>query len=322
MIEALDSSPQLEVRIPISPSASMFNRVLLIALSIRTLGPRFENTRFRISIGSPTDPGDLRKRFPWSEALDIRWSWVGAERWARWAHTANPNIGAMVEDRFFTPRSPGMPPFILFLDVDVLAIKPFLELLDPERPPVQAMMAHASPFKDHRAGWEKLFGGVAADHWFKHEHSGWKIMETAESRRLSPPYFNTGVVVMQKDAFRPYVVHMHEEALGTAAALYNSYFVDQLAFTLMLMNATLPYKTLPLRYNFPNQPAFDRLHPEELREARFIHFLRTDTIDRNRDFESRESILRLISRKDLTGSNETLRQRIEELYPSFATMLT
>jgi hypothetical protein len=78
-------------------------------------------------------------------------------------------------------------------------------------------------------------------------------------------------------------------------------------------------KPLPVRYNFPNQIEFDEFYPDELREARFIHFLRDKVVSREKDFEDEAAITNFIGRKDLTGSNELLRSRVEALHLSAAT---
>lgn len=325
--EHVSIRPRLEVRIPISPSPSMFNRALLIGLSIRLLGKQYEDTVVRVSVGAEEDEATQLPIWPdfphWAhKAQWLKWHQVPRKQYLRWRHTANPNLGAMVEDRFFCDHDFPDVENVLFLDVDVLAITPFDGLMGDWSAPVQATMAHCSPFIDHIGGWKKLLGDHLWDSVNKFEHSGWGIMEGDPHRRFSPPYFNTGVVMMNRSALRPFAVRQHEEALASTAALYNSYFLDQIAFTMMLLRTALPYSCLPLRYNFPNQHEFDVKYAGELEEVKFVHFLRTDIIDRNRDFESVEAMERLVNRTDLTGSNEVLRKRVDALLPFFKEIVS
>ena len=91
------------------------------------------------------------------------------------------------------------------------------------------------------------------------------------------------------------------------------YWVDQIGLALGLAAAGVPIRPLPLRWNFPNRPAFDAAHPAEHAEARFIHAMDTSIIGRDRDFASREAIEALAARTDLVGSNEVLRDRVQRL---------
>ena len=303
----------LEVRIPISPTASMINRVHLIAHSIRSLGGLYCDAHIRASVGSADEPFDIEAAYPHTRAAQIEWSWVPRKEFIDWGTAGNPNLAAMVNDRF-------KPPFkahrVLFLDADVLAIAPFDELFASSSD-VQGVMAHVSPFHQHTAMWEQLFtmigvqpkGGI-----FQHEHSGWGIMEFSEPRRLSPPYFNTGVM-MFSDAAAEALYQCNIDALTMLRSKVNSYFADQIALTLAMYLAGCSYEILPLRYNFPNQVEFDRKHAEELAVVKFIHFLRQDVISRGDDFVSLAAMERFAQRGGMQGSNERLRARVEELLP-------
>lgn len=305
----MNSMHSLEVRIPIGPTPSMINRVHLIALSIQSLGPEYKNVKIRASVGSV---GNFTIDAPWAEKLNVEFSKVDQTSMRKWAGRANPNIPTMVYDRYLTdmPHST----YILMLDADVLAVRPFDELMTAFASPVQAVMAHTSPFNDNHR-WKEILG-ENYQRFGEHEVSGFGIMEHDENRRLSPPYFNTGVVLMTQTLFRPYLRNLHASCLDELSHVLNSYFVDQIALTNAIIEGAVPYSTLPIRFNFPNQAEFDRKYPEDLADVRFIHFLRSDVINRDRDFESIAAIEKLVMRKDLKGSNEALRARVEELLPA------
>ena len=90
-------------------------------------------------------------------------------------------------------------------------------------------------------------------------------------------------------------------ALETVRSLYNTYFFEQIALTLALYQTGIKPRLLSLRYNYPNQRGFDIAFPEELSEIRFLHFLRTDVVNRENDFVSWAKMRKLSNRKDLNG---------------------
>ena len=302
-------STSLEVRIPISPRTHYFNRVRLITQSIREFYPE---AIVRVTVGSETAPYDIGAAERWSRQLGVEWVWVPLERSAEWQGTANPYIATMME-RF---RPPFRGDHVMMLDADILPIRPFDELFRRDDA-MLSMMAHASPFRDHIRDWRNIFAAYGlADPTFEYELSGWGAMTLDPSRRYAPPYFNTGMVLAQAQIYeRLYEPYM--TALRFVREHLNSYFFEQIALTLALVKEGLPFETLPLRYNFPNQPAFDQAYPGELENVSLLHFLRTQIVDREREFQTMETLTNLVARTDLVGSNEVLRRRVAELLPTW-----
>jgi hypothetical protein len=279
--------------------------VFFIARSIRDFYP---NTRFRVSIGAECRPFDAASRYTWSKKLDIEWHWVDSVDFKRWSGTAHPYIATMM-DRF---KPPFETDYVLMLDADVIAIAPFDELF--EHIGIAGVMAHGSPFQgDHVNTWRRLFRAYGlAEPTFEYEHSGWQSMFVDEAQRLSPFYLNTGVVFgprkTYEELYDPYM-----SALDFVRSMLDSYFFEQIGLTLAVQRTAIPVTLLPLRFNFPNQPEFDKRHPGELQDVRLLHFLRTDIINRETDFADYVSVKSLTERGDLSGSNEILRSRIHAL---------
>lgn len=299
----------LEVRIPISPRADYFNRVRLIAHSVREFYP---HAKIRVTVGADEEPRDLARELPWSDVLSIDWHWVDRGEFRTWAATEHPYIATMME-RF---RPPFGAQSVLMLDADVLVVRAFDELF-AEPGGVKAMMAHASPFPEHRRTWEELFASYGLpEPNFNYELSGWGVMELQPERRYSPPYFNTGVVfapaALLDRLYEPYIA-----ALQHVRTRMDSYFFEQIAMTLSLAKTGIPAQILPIRYNYPNQMGFDAAHPSELAQIRLLHFLRTMIVSRERDFETPAAMRELVAREDLTGSNEVLRARVAHLLERF-----
>jgi len=308
----------LEVRIAISPIEHFFNRVRFIALSIRSLGGRYANTVTRVAVGSDEEPYDLHKRLPWSRDLGIDWYWVDRDEFSSWKDSGNPYTATIVH-RF---RPPFTAHNVLALDHDVIALRPFDDLMEmiETRPSVAGVMAHVTPFptpdpKDHVRWWNDLYRAMnLAPPEFAHPLSGYGIMEKRPERRMSPVYFNSGVVLAPASLFEK-LWPSYWEATSALGTMMESYSFDQISFTLALVKERIPYSLLPLRFNFPNDPLFDEVYAQELDDARFLHFLRTSPVDRTSSFENISTISDLARRRDLAGSNELLRRRIEELLP-------
>jgi hypothetical protein len=311
-------SDWLEVRIPISPLEHYFNRIQLIACSIRSLGGRYADVRVRVTVGADQEPEDLYARLPWSRAAGVDWVWVDRADFNHWKSTQHEYIATMME-RFRPPFSTRQ---VLMLDADVLVMREFDELsnLLDSQSGIAGVMAHVSPFRagaenEHLRLWRLLFETIGLDTPpFMHEHSGWGIMEHSPERRFSPPYFNTGVVLASasilESLYAPYM-----RALNSVRGVMDSYFFEQIALTLALLETGIPAHVLPLRYNYPNQPEFDLMHSGELESVRFLHFLRTQIVQREADFASLETMEQMATRTDLGGSNELLRRRVAELLP-------
>lgn len=291
----------LEVRIPISPRPAWFNRVRLIARSIREFYPE---AMVRVSIGdAEIDPPEHY----WTRDIDdIRYNWLEKAEFMEWAGTRSEYLATMM-DRY---KPPFFGDHILMLDADVICIRRFDELF--QNPGISGVMTHVPPFG--KTDWVRLFNGFGLpdpNEW--HEHSGWGVMVTHENFRHSPPYFNSGMVFGAREAFETLSEPYFRSLAYMRRVLSDTYWFDQLGLALAMAAADVQTNILPLRWNFPNQRGFDEKHPDELADVRFIHAMREDQIHRDRDFADEAALRRLVERRDLVGSNEALRARIAEL---------
>ncbi len=308
----------LEVRVPISPRDDYFNRIHFIARSVRSLGDEYANVRVRVTVGADQDPDDLDRRMPWASQAGIDWVWVDRNEFVSWKNTQHPYIATMME-RFKPPFSTK---YVLMLDADVLVMRAFDEVVAKltAKPGIAAVMAHVSPFgfaagPEHVQWWRRMAeaANVRLPN-FDNEHSGWGLMDSDPLRRFSPPYFNTGVVLASSEVLENFY-EAYMRCLFAVRGVLDSYFFEQIAMTLALAQLGIDPIVLPPRYNFPNQSEFDQAYADDLAQVHFLHFLRNDVIDRGADFISLQKIAKLVSRKDLKGSNEALRRRMEELLP-------
>ena len=82
----------------------------------------------------------------------------------------------------------------------------------------------------------------------------------------------------------------------------------------MMYKAQVNKKLIPLRFNFPNQVEFEHKFKEDADSISILHYLRTDVVDRDQIFASKENIDAFIQRQDLVGSNDELRSRTEVIH--------
>jgi hypothetical protein len=304
---------RLEIRVPISPTPDFFRRVHFMAASLRRIGGVLADHEFVVCVGGDEEPDDLYERVPWSKNYPIIWRWADRERFR--------------QDGYWETcreicRQPARGGYLMYADADVIFVRDFSDLLDDldRSPAVAGVIAHAPPFGKTLPMeiWEKLFKdyGITTPPSI-HEHTGWGFMVNAPEHRYTPVYFNFAMVLAPAE-----IMNQISAEIVTAEDFVNrsltTFFRFQIALTLTIQKKSLPSRALPLRYNFPNDPGFDQKYPDELADVRVLHYLRCETVHRENDFADLERVAALIRRRDLEGSNEILRRRLEELYPTVA----
>jgi hypothetical protein len=303
----------LEVHVPISPRDFFFNRVRYIARSLRCFGGDLADSRIVVHVGDPSPPVDLDRLLPWAREEGIEWRWVDDEFFRRWYDSGNPYIATMM-NRF---RGGFDSQYVIIADADVIFLRDpsaLFSLLTHELD-VAGVMAHVSPFPDdtHADWWNRMFSAFGLPPPItEFEHSGWGIMCQEENSRYAPAYFNSGMMIATGEAMNR-MVPFALPALDAVRSEADTFFFDQIAFTLMMYKACVNKKLLPMRFNFPNQLEFETKYKADAASICVLHYLRTDVIDRDHIFASEENIRSFTSRRDLSGSNEELRSRVEAI---------
>jgi hypothetical protein len=292
----------LEIRVPISPTSSFLNRVVLLAASIRRYYP---DTIVRAYIGQTggftSEAGRCVEQALANQNID--WQWVPGRLFDQWSHTRSPFLATM-NMRWHPPVDGD---HVLIVDADVIFTGPLTELFAFDS--VVGVQAHISPLTNEQ--WKYLFAinGCPSPE-FEHVYSGAGIM--GPEGQKGPYYVNSGFFFAPRHLFERMCAPYQEAVNICKLAMRDSYWFDQLALALAVAKSGVPHLTLPISYNFPNQAAFDTAYPGGLLAAKVLHYLRTDIIDRDRDFADLTAIKRLVARTDLTGSNEIVRQTVAE----------
>lgn len=292
---------RLEARIPISPTSSFLNRTLLLAASLRRFYPDTIVRAYVGQAGGPTKEASQRVEEAFS-AHKIGWEWVGKTEFDRWGGTRSPYVATM-NKRWAAPVDGDA---VLIFDADVICAARFDELLEVNA--VQGVQAHVAPFNARDMDFLHTLAGMPEGVEQPYPYSGNGIMGPPDAH--GPFYPNSGMVYLPKQWFEAMIPHYHDAVDVFAKTASDTYWTDQIALMLAAAKAEVPVKALPPRYNFPNQHAFDQYYPGDLSDVRFIHYLRTDTVDREKEFADLSALRAFVRRTDLSGSNEVLRETV------------
>lgn len=99
------------------------------------------------------------------------------------------------------------------------------------------------------------------------------------------------------------------ELHGPIAGLIGNGFYGQVAIAMTVEKFDLPWRALPLRFNFPNDRIADKLHPDDLAEVVLLHYLRTSRFDRHLVFAEKDAFDAFISRV-LIGSDRVFQEHV------------
>ena len=289
----------IECRVALSPTPAFINRTLLLAASVREFYPDAWITAY-VGCSQPPPMAAAKEL----ARCDISIMWVGGKTFDAWAGTRSPYLATM-NTRWEKASDAD---HVLIMDADVICTGRFDELLAVDA--VQGVMTHVPPMPlaGMRGLWKQFTGSYDYPHYL---HSGAGIMCGHADAGFW--YVNSGMCLLPRDHFERMIEPYHDAIAFMRATMSDTYWFDQLALGLAAAKADVPRLVLPIRYNFPNQIAFDQAYPVDLADCRFLHYLRTDTVDRDADFESVAAIQRFISRPGLTGSNALLQKRVGQL---------
>jgi hypothetical protein len=309
MFRFFQKRPSLEIHIPISPKPYFFNMTHYLVSSLRRFGGAYQSARVVLTIGDAEIDDNITESYPWIHRQRVEVRWAPKERFARDSYYAT------AFERFsYQFRSD----VVLMLDADILISRPFDELIhDCHRNQYFAgLIAHVPPFSEPD-GWQKVYKAAGLGEVIcKHEHTGWGYMFSDEERRFCPPYFNFGVLC----APGKIINKIGEEIYGLmhcVESVFETPYRAQIALSLAVTKLGIPYRCLPMRYNFPNDVFLEALHGLELPHASILHLLRDhQQIYKTRLFADRTSVEEMLARKDLRGINLMAQDVLRQIHPA------
>lgn len=300
--------PSLEIHIPISPTPYFFNMTHYLVSSLRRFGGDYNNARVILTIGDAEIDNGITELYPWIRKHGVEVKWLSKERFAQdsWYATA--------VERFCHDFSSEV---VMMLDADILISRPFEELVIDcyRKQHFAGLIAHVSPFSEPDL-WQKIYdvAGLGAVS-LKHEHTGWGYMFNNEETRFCPPYFNFGVLCAPSQIMRSIGKEIYD-LMHCIDSVTKTIFRCQLALSLAITKQSLPYRCLPMRYNFANDVFLEALHGTELPHAAILHLLRDhQQIYKTRLFDDRQHVEEILTRKDLRGINLMAQQVLQQIHP-------
>jgi hypothetical protein len=275
--------------------------------SLRVRGGCYRDAPIVLTAGAEEPDPDLARKHPWMARNGVEVRWVDQALFAResWLGTA--------AERF---RYGFTSDVVLALDADTLIAGPLDELVDHayRTGALCGVIAHVPPFT-RREQWQEVYRSCGLGELATPcEHTGWGYMFQDESLRYCPPYFNLGVLAAPAAVMRGIGGAIYE-LMAAVDSVHRTHYRVQVAVSLAVTRLELSFRTLPFRWNFPNDPLLEALHASELSHVRIIHLLRKHQLDKNELYASLDNVEAMLARTDLRVINALAQQLLAEIHP-------
>ncbi len=323
----------IEIHVAISPTPSSFRKVQVLTHTIRRTAGALASAPIILTVGWEQAAESLEQEMPWlgKQGVELRWLEPAKFR-------VHPSYGATVE-RFLHDFKSDL---VLMLAPETLLRHNLDSLLEAchVNQDFRAVVAHMSPLAMNALppAWRPthpLRGqGAWADYWpakwkrswsdfwaaagmapprLEHEHALWSYVMSHADQRYCPPYFNLGVVAAPAALVRE-VGDIIYKLIEVSESVMPTPYPQQIAVALALAKLNLPSHALSLRYNFPNDPLLETLHPLEVKEARVLHMVQ-DHQDWLREdlFTNRSSMDSVLERPDLCNIDALFQEVVRPL---------
>lgn len=300
--------PLCEIHTAISPDLGFATRVHYLAATLRRNGGALASCPLIVTVAGD-EYVDMARVYPWSEPLGIEWRYVDDETYARRGISSNMN-------RFSYDFAS---PTVLIIDADTVFCAPIDDAVERvlRRPSLTGVIAHVSPFigvRGEQAIWGEIFeaAGLGRPPMLC-EHPGWGILDTDPARRLCPPYYNLGFVLAPREFMSAVGASLPHE-MDIVDTVLPTVFRAQLALTMAVVRAGVPWGAVPMRFNLPNIRAYIPRYQGELDDARVIHYLREEEVTRAENFASPQAVGEWIARDHGHPINARLAQTLREVH--------
>jgi hypothetical protein len=265
--------PSVEIHIPISPTESFFQQVHYLVVSLRQRGGKLRDSPVIVTVGEDCEPFDIGRKLPWTSHYPIEFRWVPRDLYRQHIYHATS-----VQRYGYKFQAP----YVLLLDADLVLARNLNDLLErvAAEPAVYAIPAYSSPWanagllhvRSDEEWWRVVFETAGlGEPPFLCEYAGYGALFTGSTRRC-PPYFNQGVVLAPAPVMAAIGGVMYRE-MEAANRTVETFYRVQVALSLALLRQKLPWRPLPIRYNYiPALTQFVSVKPEEWNDARIVHY--------------------------------------------------
>lgn len=288
-----------------SPTPAFFSQMAFFKRSLQALGGSYADARVVCTFGDHDHleiPPRWKRHF---DHIEVEWSHAPG--------ATNPQHSAQHDHRFRLIRKDADLAFLC--DADVALFRPFDELLErlTTTPALAGVMAHYHFPWPGRAGnpevdWPEIARAViGTDIGRPHRYS----LMPDDCAPCAPFYINYGMFAGTPDLFERF--HARDLQLRPMVAEHlGHWWAPQVSLALACADLDLPTLALPMRFNFPNDPAADLQYPGELERLTFLHYLRTTCFRRDEIFADSMSFDAFLKGR-YEGSNEQFRQLVMNL---------
>jgi hypothetical protein len=295
---------RLAIVIPGTHGAAFYSQIAAIAVAVRSLPWQ----RWKPSIHAFLGPAEAKA------SSDGRW-----QRWAPFLRDVDVRdvdsgtsaaLGNWAQVDAALEEAPAEAEVILCLDADTLPVASFEDVLDTVASGnlVAGVMAHyPPPGIGSRDDWRRIGDGcLTRPLVFEHTYS-LVPPDAASEDRVAPFYVNGGVMFFSRNALEQFVpMYLDIRRNKLVDRMPDEAFTGQVASSFAISEGGLRTWPLPMRYNFPNDPAAEALYPGEAERVVIHHYLRTGRFDRHRIFTTADEFARFLD-LPLQGADSTFR---------------
>ena len=294
-----------------SLNESFLSQIAFFRKCLDFLGGDYERARLVASFGDH-DRNEIPSEWaPYFERIDVDF--------AHEPGAVNPYHEAQHERRFELLDDNA--DVSVLIDADVALLAPMDALCEQiiGSHALAGVIAHRHfPWPDGRddpvRDWEYLYRSLIGKK-FTPEYR--YTLQPLDTPAQAPFYINYGVFAGPPSVLRRFDARERElrERVRVEVGDIWCYQVD---LALTCADLQLPTLSLPMRYNFPNDPRADRLYPNELERVVFMHYLRTNLFSRSEIFACRTAFEAFLD-MELEGSNARFQSNVRSvtkgLYP-------
>jgi len=270
-----------------------------------------------VTVGEDREPFDIARRLTWSRNYPVEFRWV-PRRWYQ------ENFATGMDRCLCNFREP----WVLLLDADMVFARDIDDLLDRAAvdPAIYALPDHGSPFQHNGLldihsdddWWRLVFQSAGlGEPSFDSKYFGEGVLSGVPQR--CPPYFSFGVVLAPAEMMAMLGGTIHGERRVVDNTVTTGWR-SQVALTLAIVRHRLPWRTLPLRYNFP--PALHWYLPrlqDEWEQVRIIHYSGYKRFDKNLLMEYPAAMEQWLGEESHDRVEGDFRQLFKELHSTVSS---
>lgn len=299
-----------------SPTDAFWSMAAMYRRALDALGPPYADARQVLYLGAPGEQEIPARWRPWFERIEVRWT--DAEHFRR----AGDGAQGYELLRAANPAAD----LTIICDADTLLVdrfpQKFLER-SIRRPAVAAVIAHKPPpltsypasgippIASHDELWDALSTHLLGRRLEPTVQYNLTRGTARDDWRCPSFYINHGFIATTPQLLRALADEIDALVPRVQEVLDND-FCDQIAVAYGVVRAGIPHRLLPVRFNFPNIPACDRLFPNELEKVIVVHYLNHRRFDRHRIFAEEEEFARFME-LPLSGSDARFRDAVRTI---------